>query len=435
MRISRTVLCGLIQASAVFLILATAPTARSQDWRVSSDPCGNEHGISSRGFGPGESSSIVFDPGQGVCWLANANLAADPDMRMNLGIGNIDPNGAMDFATAQGWVAALNAYNHGAGYLGHNNWQLPVAPLEDTTCADVGTHGGSFGPQCTGSAMGNLYYLGLEQTFPSSVAPRFDGNIPPLRSLKLSYYWAAQNNGGTSGGDNGGQEMYSFANGIQGGTTTKDSWYYVLPMVAGAIGTPPSCSGASGVLLYTSGPAAGEAVYDCNTEYTWPGNANLAASNDFGITGTTTISYASRTITAPLIEGGAMLFSTAEQWVQAMNNSHYLDSAAWQIPATSQDLQTLFEDLGMAPGDTRMMWKGNIGRFQNLQPSFYWGCQRDQSGNSQSPCTGYAPADGSSQLQWTFDFDYGFQSTSSLIQKYFVMVYYPAPNAPTRAVR
>jgi len=408
------------------LLFGTAATATGQNRRGHYDPCGMEHEISPRGFG--ESSGMVFDPGQGVCWLANANLAADADMRTSLGASGIEPNGAMDFATAQAWVAALNSYNHGTGYLGHNNWQLPVAPLQDPTCADVGTHGGSFGPQCTGSAMGNLYYLSLNLIFPNSVAPRFDASIPPFRNLKLSYYWAAQNNGGTSGGTNGGQEMYSFANGIQGGTTTKDSYYYVLPMVAGAIGTPPFCSGSSGVLPYTNGPAAGQAVYDCKTGYTWPSNANLAASNNFGIAGDSTITYASRTIMAPLIQGGAMLFDTAEQWVQAMNNGRYLESSAWQIPATSKDLQALFEDLAMTPGDVRMMWRGHLGPFQNLQPFFYWGCQRDQSGTSQSPCTGYAPADGSSQLQWTFDFDYGFQSTSSLIQKYFVMVYYPAPN-------
>jgi hypothetical protein len=89
-------------------------------------------------------------------------------------------------------------------------------------------------------------------------------------------------------------------------------------------------------------------------------------------------------------------------------------------------LEQLYSDLNLARGDTRFMWNGTIGPFRNLQPSFYWGCQRDQSGTGDSPCTGFAPPDGANQLQWTFNFDYGFQPTSSLVQRYFVMVYYPA---------
>ena len=392
------------------------------------NPCQTAQPVSTLGSPPVAQATIVYDPNQKVCWLANANLAADPNIRASLNVAGVSPNGSMDYDTALRWVAALNAYNSGSGYLRHNNWQLPAAPLVDKTCADTGTFGGSFGPQCTASALGNLYSVGLKQTFPASVASGFGAAVAPLHNLKASYYWAAQNNGGTSGTSNGGQETFSFANGIQGGNTINDTYFYVLPMVAGAIGTPPACP-AGGVVPYTSGPASGSAVYDCNTGYTWPADANLAASNPFGITGNVTINNPARTITAPKISGGAMLYQTATQWVQAMNTSQYLGSSAWQIPATSRVLQSLFTDLNLASGDTRLMWTGAFGPFQNLQPFFYWACQRDQSGSSQSPCTAYAPADGASQLQWAYNFDYGFQPTSSLIQKFFVMVYYPVTAA------
>ncbi|HLH00453.1 MAG TPA: hypothetical protein VKX49_29380 [Bryobacteraceae bacterium] len=396
------------------------------------NPCHSAQPVSTLGSAPVSQAAVVYDPNQNVCWLADANLAGDAAMRASLGVAGINPNGSMDFPTAQKWVAALNAYGNGSGYLGHNNWQLPVAPLVDKTCADTGTFGGSFGPQCTASALGNLYTAGLSQTFPNSVAPHFAATVGPISNFKLSYYWAAQNNGGTSGTSNGGQETFSFANGIQGGTTINDTYFYVLPMVAGAVGTPPSCAPGSGVIVYSSGPAAGSAVYDCNTGYTWLADANLAALNNFGITGNIAIKSGSRTITAPLIDGGAMLFDTATQWVQAMNKSQYLGSSAWQIPATAKVLQGLFTDLQLAPGDARLMWTGSTGPFQNLQPFFYWACERDASGNSESLCTGYAPPDGASQLQWSFNFDYGFQSTSSIVQKFFVMVYYPvtAPTVP-----
>ena len=403
---------------------------RSSGSGPSPNPCQTSALVSTLGGALASEAAIVYDPNQNVCWMANANLGADANMRSALGVSGVNPNGSMDYATVLKWMAALNAYNKGAGYLGHNNWQLPVAALQDTTCADTGTQGGSFGPQCNGSTMSNLYYTGLKQKFPASVAPGFGAAVGPLFGMKASYYWAVQNNGGTSGNPTGGQEVFSFANGIQGGTTTKDSFYYVLPTVPGPIGTPPTCAaGAAAVVPYTSGVAAGNAVYDCKTKYTWAANANLAASNNFGVTGNATITYASRTITVPLISGGAMLFDTATRFIQAMNAQQFLGSSAWQMPATSQVFEEFFADLNMASGDSRMMATGNFGPFQNLQPFFYWGCERDQTGNSQSPCTGYAPPDGSSQLQWTFDFDYGFQSTSSLVQKFFVMVYYPVTAA------
>jgi uncharacterized protein (TIGR03437 family) len=410
------------------LLASTGGIAPAQN-----NPCHTSQAVSTLGSAATAQAAIVYDPNQNVCWLSNANLAADPAMRASLNVAGINPNGSMDFPTAQKWVAALNAYNNGSGYLGHNNWQLPVAPLVDKTCADTGTYGGSFGPQCTASALGNLYSVGLNRTFPNSVTPQFGVTVGPLSNLKLSYYWAAQNNGGTSGTSNGGQEVFSFANGIQGGVTINDNYFDVLPMVGGAIGSAPSCLPGSGVVAYTSGPAAGKAVYDCSTGFSWPADANLAASNNFAITGNTTIKDGSRTITAPMINGGAMLFDTATQWVQAMNKSQYLGSSSWQIPANSKVLKDLFSDLELAPGDARLMSTAAVGPFQNLQPFFYWGCQRDPSGNRGSPCTGYAPPDGSSQLQWSFNFDSGFQSTSSIIQDYFVVVYYPVA-APTGTV-
>lgn len=419
-----------LKLTSLVVVAGVEPPAMGQQRPEAENPC--DLGDASEFE---NTRAIVYDWNQGICWLANANLAGDSNIRAMLGISGINPNGSMDFSTAQKWVAALNALNGGRGYLGHNNWQLPVVPYKDATCADTGTQGASFGPECTGSALGNLYYMSLKETFPNSVAPQFAASLGPLHNLKLSYYWALQNNGGTSGTSNGGQEMFSFANGIQGGTTIKDSFYYVLPMVPGAVETAPSCSGSVGVTPYTSGSAAGKAVYDCATGYTWLADANLAASNSFGITGNTDITYASRTIPAPSIDGGAMLFATATQWIQGMKSSSYLGSSAWQMPASSQDFETFFKDLGLTAGDTRLMETGSTGSFQNLQPFFYWGCERDQSGNSQSPCTGYAPPDGANQLQWTFDFSYGFQSTSSLVQKYFVMVYFPAPGRTRECCR
>ena len=67
------------------------------------------------------------------------------------------------------------------------------------------------------------------------------------------------------------------------------------------------------------------------------------------------------------------------------------------VPPACRNLA--FADLNLPPGDSRFMATGAAGPFQNLQPFYYWGCQRDQSGTSQSPCTGFAPED----LQWTYN--------------------------------
>ena len=129
-------------------------------------------------------AAVVYDAAQGVCWLANANLAADPIIQASLGVSGVNPNGTMDYDTALRWIAALNASNNGAGYLGHNNWQLPVTAMVDKTCADVGTFGGSFGPQCAGSALGGLYSTQLKQTFPASVATAFGATVGAVRKFK-----------------------------------------------------------------------------------------------------------------------------------------------------------------------------------------------------------------------------------------------------------
>jgi hypothetical protein len=413
-------------AYAAIVLLSIVPRAIAQT--EGPNPCGK----------PGE---VVYDPYQGVCWLANANPAGNPNIVAMMGVANINPNGSMDYATALNWVAALNSFNNKVGYLGHKDWQLPATPLQDSSCADLGPNGASFGPLCTASGMGSLYYLGLRQTFPNSVAPLFGLSLPPLYDVELSYYWALQNNGPNTGG----REVFSFANGQRGGTTTKDSYHYVLPMVAAALDGVPKCSSKSALVLpYTQGHFAGRAVFDCNTGNTWLADASLAARNLFGIQGTITLQYGSRTITVPKINGGAMLFDTAPQWIAALNNdtSYSLGPPAWNLPATYDQPQQLFKDLNLTNGDARIMRTGvppfrslrpplqRISSFQNLQPFFYWACVRDQSGNSQSPCNGSTAPE---NLQFTFNFDYGFQSTSALDQRFFVMVYYPAPVLHTQA--
>jgi hypothetical protein len=125
---------------------------------------------------------IVYDENQGLCWLANANLAGHATAREILGVTGINPDGTMDYATALNWVAALNNFDRGKGALGQHNWQLPQNPLDDPTCSSF--NNGNFGVSCTGTALGNLYNIGLGVPYPNSVLPGFTDSTPPFVNLQ-----------------------------------------------------------------------------------------------------------------------------------------------------------------------------------------------------------------------------------------------------------
>ncbi len=365
-----------------------------------------------------DGGQLVYDANQQVYWLANANLAADPTIRATLGVTGINPNGAMTYTTALQWVDALNHANDGAGYLGHANWQLPTAPPVDPTCTSTGHGDNSFGANCTGSALGNLFYVGLARTYPSSVVPVFTDTIGLFRNLQPSLYWTSQ-------AQSGGQKTYSFLSNLIGTNTTKYNYFYVLPMVTGTVGITGT---GTGLVPYISSPAAGKAVYDTIANVTWVLDADLAATKDFNLKGTTTLTTSGgNTLTVPLINpSGAMLFDTANSWLDAMKNSNYAGTNNWILPAPT-DLQTLFDDLNLQPGDSRLTVQGSVGPFQNLQPFFYWACERDQDGSNRSPCNGSNPgtSPNGTPMEWSFLLDTGFEATDLNTKEFYVEVYFP----------
>jgi hypothetical protein len=390
---------------------------------------------------------VVLDTNAHVYWLADANFAASPEGRRiqtEMGVTGIGLNGTMDYPTARKWVQALNAYDHGAGWLGHHDWRLPASPMKDTTCGAMGPQGASFGALCQDNLLGKLYYVGLGRTFPENVAPDFNATVEPFRNLQLSYYWTAAS-GGLAG-----KKVFSFASGSGDATTTVDSFYYVLPMVpktSGPIGgRAPRCPAPAAVVPYTDGPAANQAMYECNTGNSWPANANLAALDAFGLTGEAAGIEERRPyprphptrLSVPQVTGGAMLWPTATRWVAAMNaadrGAGYLGSNHWQLPDSPTELRTLYRNLKLDGGDARLMATDTVGPFRNLQPFFYWSeCVPDSkgSGGSSADCAdGNAPpgkAVPPQQMNYDFTFGYGIQATDAASIKYFVIVYYPAP--------
>src|SRR5208282_1947188 len=120
-----------------------------------------------------------------------------------------------------------------------------------------------------------------------------------------------------------GNATFSFNSGFQGANTAPN-YLYALPMIPGKIaGTPP----ATGTGLQVN--PGGQTVYDPVTNVTWSANANLAATNTFGLP-------ACKDQTSPHLcvnQDGAMNFDSATQFVANMNaGTGYLGQTNWELP-------------------------------------------------------------------------------------------------------
>src|ERR1043166_2920756 len=103
--------------------------------------------ITSERFVPSADGLTVHDNLLHVTWLADGDFPASHKFDLP-----ITDSGSMTYPTARKWVAALNADNRRAGYLGHNNWTLPATPTTDEACSVAkGPHGNSFGFNCMNS--------------------------------------------------------------------------------------------------------------------------------------------------------------------------------------------------------------------------------------------------------------------------------------------
>lgn len=158
--------------------------------------------------------------------------------------------------------------------------------------------------------------------------------------------------------------------------------------------------------------AGGQAYYDDVLDITWLANANLAATNTFGITG--------------IDASGRMDWWRANGWILAMNRANYLGANNWRLPtvtdtgtpgcdyavtgtecgynvnlSTSEMAHMFYSTLGnVGLFDTSGRPTGcncltNTGPFANLKDWTYW------SGTNYAP---YPESDA-----WVFDFGNGGQ--------------------------
>ena len=127
--------------------------------------------------------------------------------------------------------------------------------------------------------------------------------------------------------------------------------------------------------------ASGQAVYDTTTGLTWVADANLAATQSFGVTG--------------INPNGSMTWEVAKRWVAALNAAHYLGIDQWDLPASalpdercsqrpaaaafgytclgSQMGFLYYSELGGVRGSTiAQTHNAAYALFRNVQPYLYW---------------------------------------------------------------
>jgi hypothetical protein len=159
----------------------------------------------------------------------------------------------------------------------------------------------------------------------------------------------------------------------------------ILATVALSIGLL-SATGANAALVAA---LSGQVINDTDLNITWLANADLAATNTFGVSG--------------IAQGGYMDWNTAQSWIGAMNTANYLGYNDWRQPisdgtcsgfnCTGSEIGHLFyNELGGVAGSSV-----NTSPFYNVRGTNYW------SGTVYAPFTGYA---------WDFNLANGFQGNN-----------------------
>ena len=127
----------------------------------------------------------VYDGTALVTWLADANLAASNTLGLprcqtpTAPMYCVAQDGSMTDASAGQFINNMNAYDHGAGYLGQTNWQLPPVSIRCQTLGCV-----------TGNPMGVLFYIQFGLSAGQPVVEPPDIAVGPFLHLWPSTYWS-----------------------------------------------------------------------------------------------------------------------------------------------------------------------------------------------------------------------------------------------------
>lgn len=179
----------------------------------------------------------------------------------------------------------------------------------------------------------------------------------------------------------------------------------------------------------------GATVYDSAHHVTWLADADLPASNTFGLP------RCDGSGLEPCVNrSGSMNYRSAVAWIAAMNVAHYLGHADWHLPTTpttdpscpktgphgnsfgfgctGSALGSLYYImLGLAAPNTAVPLPGNsVSYFSDFQPALYWS-DTTGGGNSANGVT-------------TFSFNTGFQGGNTSGNFFYVFPVIPHPIVP-----
>ncbi len=167
---------------------------------------------------------VVYDDDygpDGITWVVDANLALTEQFGLKLSTrifdhtaNTVGSTGRMTWDNAVAWIAGMNAFEGGNGYLGCNDWRLPITQQPDASCYRQSNPGGGLPPQgfglfCKGSEMGHLYHV-----------ERVTTAAPGLFSQIQGYsYWSGTENAINPSAISW---HFSFANGYQASDHKED---------------------------------------------------------------------------------------------------------------------------------------------------------------------------------------------------------------------
>jgi len=115
-----------------------------------------------------------YDDVANVTWLADANYAKT---------SGASATGQMDWSTANAWAGSLTID-------GVTGWQLPNTVQPDPSCDSQGA-GISFGFNCTGSPMGELFYNELGGQAFQPISSTHNSNYNLFSNIQSDFYWSA----------------------------------------------------------------------------------------------------------------------------------------------------------------------------------------------------------------------------------------------------
>ena len=166
------------------------------------------------------------------------------------------------------------------------------------------------------------------------------------------------------------------------------------------------------------GSADGKTVYDTDLNITWLSNANLGATNIFGLQRNVDLGTIPGVNTfggSYIFEDGGMTWGAAKKWIAAMNSANYLGYNDWRLPTSDScygyncggEMAHLYlNELGGNGYSITVAHNANYDLFSNFMSSFYWSGSEYVSNNNQA---------------WNFWFSIGLQSHNLKDQGMYVM--------------